>query len=312
MVRTTLSGCALALLLGACSEPKGVEIDARNLLPGVADFVFGGELEPVKNSPIGPLLYAAASSDADFKTMLDVVPKCSVDLTNLRVVFAGMSTDDEKFVAVVESPGIGTEKSVSCIETEYAKALGKPTGLLAFKTRGDVRTLAQQGGGVLVILNKNTVATASAAWEPALYDAIEKPEARDRTSAMSQAVQRIDPATDMWLALTVNDAQRADMADMKGFDGAVLLSATGDLSTGLKVAVAIDTTSAAKAAEIKATIDETLAATKGQQLPPGVPANLLDGITATTSDARVTMQFALPADGLVTTLMAMAPLFADE
>jgi hypothetical protein len=197
-------------------------------------------------------------------------------------------------------------------EGRYAKALGKPTGILAFKTRGDVRTLAQQGGGVLVILNKNTVATASAAWEPALYDAIEKPEARDRSSVMSQAVQRIDPATDMWLALTVTDAHRADMADMQGFDGAVLVSATGDLSAGLKVALSIDTTSAAKAAELKTTIDETLAGMKGQELPPGVPANLLGGVTTTTSDARMTVQLALPADGLATTLMAMAPLFAGE
>src|SRR5690242_19586510 len=123
MVRTSFA--FLFLALAACTETKGVEVDARQLVPADASVVFGFELEPLRNSPLGPVLHTAMQTDPDAKGMLAAVPACKVDLASMRGLFAMKTDADGTFMAVVESTGIGTEENVRCLESELAKATGK-------------------------------------------------------------------------------------------------------------------------------------------------------------------------------------------
>src|SRR5262245_25138371 len=103
MSRTAIAVLSL-FALAACTPPKGVQIDARELVPADASGAFGFELEPVRSSPIGPLLHDGMQSDADMKAMLATVPECNVDLPHLRGMMAGIFEGDERIVAVVEAP----------------------------------------------------------------------------------------------------------------------------------------------------------------------------------------------------------------
>lgn len=310
MVRSRILGASL-LLLAACSEVKGVEVDARHLIPAEANLVFGFELAPMRGSLFGPLLYAAAQSDPDLKAVLAAVPNCKVDLADLRVTFAGMLDQDDRFIAVVESPGIGEEDTIRCIEQEQARAHGRDVPwMLLFETRGDVRTIPQEGGGKLIILNKNTVVMTEAAWESAVFTAIEKPEARVTTSPLASGALAIDAKTDAWAVMALSDAERAAFTELRGADGVAAVAATGDLGAGLGFTLTFAMQSAAKATELKGAIDELLAAVK--QDPGPWPADLVGAVATAAQDTQVTARVDVSAATLPTLMTSLAPLFAEE
>lgn len=311
MVRTRVLGASF-LLLAACTEVKGVEVDVRQLIPAEANLVFGFELAPLKNSVFGPLVYATATSDSELASALAAAPNCKIDLADLRVTFAGVLDQDDKFMAVVESPGIGHEDTIRCIEQEQAKASGREgPWMLLFETRGDVRTIAQEGGGKLIILNKNTIVMTEAAWESAVFTAIEKPETRITSSPLASAALAIDARTDAWLVISPSDADRASLGeDIKGVDGVVSVAATGDLGAGLGLVLTFATRDAAKASELKNSVDEILASIKAE---PGIwPAEIVGGVVTEVRDASVTAKVDVASAALPTLMTSLTPLFAGE
>jgi hypothetical protein len=312
MVRTLHLGfLTFALTLAACTETKGLEVDGRLLIPADATVVFGFELEPLKNSPLGPMLHTAMQSDPDMKGMLASVPNCNLDLANLRAVFATVTDADDKFMAVVESPGIGTEDNVRCLEKELAKATGKKQdGILMFETKGDVRITPQEDGGYVVILNKNAIAMMDRSWENAVFAAIEKAESRNTTTPLAKAAQAVDPTTDLWFAMALSDSDRAGMGDIEGADGVQVVTATSDLGSGMKLDVALDTKDAANAKTLETSLTELLAIAKPGLADLGLPATLLDTLKLSTAEARVTAKLDIAKDAMPGVMTAMGPLFA--
>lgn len=304
-------GSASLLLLGACGDVKGVDVDVRALIPAGADLVIGLEVGPLQRSPLGPLLYTAATTQADLQALLTSVPGCSVDPSGLRLTFAGSVHHDDRYLLVVEGPGIGVEDTLKCLEREHAKAAGgtAPT-FLWFTTRGDVRTIAQEGGGSLVILNKNAVLAMSGPWESTVFDAIEKPELRVTDSPLARAIAAIDPATDMWIAATLSDAERAAIVDLNGSEGVQVVSVTGDLTAGLALGVVLDTRDAAHATDLKTAVDEALPGVKAGLELSGLPANLLDTTTTEATGPRFSARLKIAADALPGVILGLAPMFA--
>jgi len=310
MVRTRVLGVSL-LLLAACTEVKGVEVDVRQLIPAEANLVFGFELAPLKDSVFGPLVHGMAQSDSDLAAALAAAPNCKVDLADLRVTFAGVMDQEDKFMAVVESPGIGKEETIRCIEQEQAKVSGREAPwMLLFETRGDVRTIPQEGGGKLILLNKDTVVMTEAAWESAVFSAIEKPETRITTSPLASAALAIDARTDGWLVIAPSDADRASFGDIKGADGIVSVAATGDLGAGLGLVLTFATRDAAKASEFKSALDEILATIKAE--PGPWPADIVGAVVTAAKDASVTAKVDVSSAALPTLMTSLAPLFVEE
>lgn len=311
MVRTT-SLAVLFLALTACTETKGVEVDARHLVPAEATIAFGFELEPLRNSPLGPALHAAMQSDPDMKGMLASVPNCSkVDLASLKGVFATVADANDKFMAVVESPGIGTEENVRCLESELAKATGKSQdGILVFETKGDVRVTPQQDGGYMVILNKNALVVMDRSWETVVFDAIAKPETRATTTPLAKAAAAIDPSTDLWFAVALSDSDRAGMTDIKGAEGVQTIAATADLGSGMKLDVGLDAKDAAGAKTLETSLNELVPLAKPGLKEIGLPETLLDTLKISTTEARVNAKLEIAKDALPALITAMGPLFA--
>jgi hypothetical protein len=313
MLRATSTSALLCLALSACTETKGVEVDARQLVPADATIVFGFELEPLRNSPIGPALHAAMQSDPDMKGMLAAVPNCKVDLASLRGVFATVTDADGKFMAVIESTGIGTEDNVRCLETELAKATGKPLdGVLLFETKGDVRITPQEDGGYMVILNKNTLVMMDRSWETAVFDAIAKPETRNTTTPLAKAAAAVDSTTDLWFAMALSDSDRAGMTDIKGAETVQVVTALADLGSGMKLDLALDTKDAASASTLVTSLTELLGVAKPGLKDVGLPETLLDNVKLSSAEARVTAKLEIAKDALPPVITAMGPLFAGS
>lgn len=297
--------------LAACKEPKGVEVDPRQLIPADAVAVFGFELDPLRNSPIGPVLHAAMQSDADMRAMLASVPSCNVDLANLRGVFAMDPDADDKLMAVVESPNIGDEDTVRCIDKEFTKATGGKEGILLFETKGDIRATPQEGGGYLIILNENAIAVVNKQWETTVFAAIDTPSSRDTTTPLAKSIEHVDPKTDMWFAMALSDSDRANFAEVEGADGLAVVSATADLSSGMKLDIGLDARDAANAKVLEGSISKMLAEVKPGLADAGMPPTLLDTLKVSTKDAHVSATFDLGKDVLPAVITAMAPLFAE-
>jgi hypothetical protein len=306
-------GCAsLLVTLAACGDVKGVEVDARALIPAGADLAFGADIGALQRSPLGPILYTAAQTQSDLQALLASVPNCAVDPAGLRLTFAGVVEQDDRYLLAVEGPGIGNEDNLKCLEREHAKALGKtaPT-FLWFTTRGDVRTIAQEGGGALVILNKNTVLAMSGPWESTVFDAIEKPELRVTDSALAKAVAAVDPATDLWVTTTFSEAERAALVDLKGAEGIQTLTSTADLTNGVDLTLTLDTSAASHAVDLKTSVDEALGGVKAGLAESGLPANLLDTATTEATGNRFTARLELATDVLPALIGGLAGMFAQ-
>ncbi|HWB73955.1 MAG TPA: hypothetical protein VG755_03345 [Nannocystaceae bacterium] len=306
------SSLAFALLvLAACKQPKGVQVDARELVPLDATGAFGFELEPVRSSPLGALVHGAMQTDAEMKAMTAAIADCNVDLANLRGMFATVLDNDDRVVAVIEAPKIGNEDTVRCIEKGFARGTGKSdSGLILFDTRGEVRTLAQEGGGFLVILDENAIAVVDKPWEEQFFASLENPAARNTTTPLAKAVAKVDPSNDVWFAMALSDSDRANFSDVQGADGVSTLTAFADLAKGLKLDIVLEARDAANAKQIEGSLRTTLDEAKPGLASAGLPATLLDQTKVTSKDAQVTTTIEIAADALPGILTALAPFMA--
>ncbi|MBC8069333.1 MAG: hypothetical protein IAG13_13440 [Deltaproteobacteria bacterium] len=310
MLRSSSVLLVLATLC-ACKEPKGVEVDARHLVPAEADAVFGFELAPLRDSPIGPLIHTAMQGDADMRGMLASIPDCDVDLANMRGLMATVVDANDKFVAVIESPNIGDEGTVRCIEKGFAKATGGPSGILLFETKGDVRVTPQQDGGYLVVLNKNAIAIMDKSWEDVVFAAIADPATRNTTTPLAKALAQVDAKTDAWFAVALPDEARAGMTDIEGADGITVVRASADLSSGMKLDVGLSTRDAPNAKVLEGSLTKLITELKPGLAGVGLPATLLDTLTVKANDADVAASLAVDEGALPGVIATLAPLFAE-
>ena len=308
---SAFAGLVLCASLVGCKEPKWVQMDAKALIPNDAELVVAFELEPLRRSPIGPALRGAMEGDSDMQAMVKAVPICKADLSGLKGLLATTGDGADKFVAVIESPGIGDEGVVRCFEKEVAKATGEDAGIIFFETRGEVRITPQEGGGYLIILNPNTVVIVDKPWEDAVFAAIEEPEQRGADSALAKSVKAIDADTDLWIAYQPTDPDRKDMTDVPGLDALASVSVTANLDAGMGLHASLDFSDPSKALAFGEALPALADGFKSEVTAIGLPEALLDGIKPTVDDARVSTDLNIPADTLPKMLATLGPLLAE-
>ncbi len=310
MVRR-LHGIVLALLtIAGCKEPKGVDIDPRVLIPKDANLVVGFEVQPLSQSALGSPLQLALTTDADMGPLVTAVGKCDLDVSGMRGLLAA-TTADERILAVVEAPGIGTRDMVRCLENEVGKVSGEDPGLILFKTRGEVQLVPQEDGGHLIILNKNTVAIVDGPWEDEVFAAIDEESERNTDSVLAKTAATIDKDTDLWLAYQPLPSDREGMAEIPGLESASSIAVLCDLSEGLQVDLQVDFPDGAKAKTFAEGVGPLLDELKPELGGIGLPATMLDGVKPQTTDAKVSTKFVMSSDALSGAMTALGPLLAE-
>lgn len=317
MSRMRHPSLVLALLVLAplgCKEMKGVEVAARELFPAEATVAFGFDLAPLKSSPVGPMIAAAAQADPDLASLVTAVPKCPVDLEHLRgsIAVSPADDDDDRIVGVIESPDIGTNAVVECIEREGRVAAGESAvGLLRFEDRGDVRIVPQEGGGHVILLNRNALVFVGEAWSADVLAAIASPDRRNTTSSLFRATAGIDPEADVWFAYAMSDADRAEAGDIDGAATLDSLTGAAHLPGDVQLELVMNNREAAGATALAAAVKTTLDEVKPMLAASGLPATLLDTVTITVDDVRTTGKLTIAKDVVPALLTTMAPMFAE-
>lgn len=292
----------------ACKKPKGVDVDPRQLIPADADAVIGFRLDPVRSSPLGAAIGGAMRTDRDLSAVMDAAVECKVALEPLGGFVAG-KIDGESFLGVIEAPGIGDEDLVKCIETEARERTGEKTGFFLFETRGDVSVTPQEGGGYLIILNKDAIAVVDRTWEDAVFAAIAEPSKRNTETALAKALAELDAKTHLWIAALVSETAAAELGDFEGGEGLRTVTASVDLSQGIGLATRLGFTDAEKAGAFRTTLPEAAKAIAPSLGEVGLPTNLLDALKVAGEGPVVTADLQISADaapGIVSTVAMLA------
>ncbi len=301
MKRPSLLVCSLALLtVTACStKAKGVEVDALDLVPTGADFVAGFEVDSIRASPLGAPIWSAMATDPDFSSIAKGIGECDIEAKDLQGTIAlDLATED--IVAVIEAPGIGSEKKMRCLENEIAKADGEFSGLMLFETHGSVRRVPQEGGGWLVILNKDAVGFVEGQFEDEFFERIEKPEARTKPPELAAAMERVDHTHDIWAAFVIDDAFRADLADFEGSEKASDIGFVLDFDDGLAMEVRIGFPADAQAEReaFEGAAKMVLEMSRGELGSLGLPEKTVKSFAIAHTDDAVSLTAKVPADEL--------------
>ena len=305
-------GLVAAMFVGSgCKEFKGIEIDARALIPKEATMAAGFEVEPIRKSAAGEPIHAAMKDDGDVGPMLIAIPKCKLDTTTMRGFIATTMDDDDKFLAVIEAPGIGDKDMVRCLEKEIGEASGEGSGLILFETKGKVLATPQEGGGFLITLNKNSIAIVDQPWEDEVFAAIENESARNTDSVVAKAAAEIDPSTDVWVAYAPSDGDRADLRDVPGASDLQGLSVLADLSEGLKLDARFTFPDADKAKAFGDGLGPLLSEMKPMLAGFGLPAKALDAVKPEQKDAIVSLGLTVDATGFPKVVEALGQMAAE-
>ena len=306
MSRLSVLALGLAAVLPACKTPKGVEVEASQLVPKDATIVVGFELKALSDSPIGPAIASSMSTDPETKGMFDGFQNCEINLDSLHGLVAG-SFASETFMAVIESPGLGDEGVVRCLEKELGKATGEGSGLIVFETKGDVRIVPQEDGGHLIILNKNTIVIADAPWDTEIMAAIESPEKRNTDSAMASLIKDAGEGTDVWLAVTLGPAERQEFAEVPGSNSLDGVLIKVGLSDGVKLDASLAFSEETDAGQFRTAVPAMIEMAKPELPASGMPADLLDSLKFAGEGKQVTATWNVKGDalpGLMGTLAA--------
>lgn len=304
------AACLLVSLVG-CKEPKGVDVEPMQLLPKDATLVAGFSLDPVRNSLIGEALAPAMSADADFAGMAIAISECEINTTDFHGVLATQLDDNDRFMAIVQSPGIGEESVVRCIEKEISKATGGESGIILFETRGDVRITPQEGGGYLIILNKNMIAVVDKPWEDAVFAAIESADARNTDSPIAKLVSTVSADTDMWLVGQLGDEERAGLADVPGGSGLQAVLMTGDLAEGLALRGVFDLAGEEDGSAFREALPPLLKDAAPAFADVSITAETMEAVKIGGEGARVEFSMSIGEDAFPKFVGSMSAMFAE-
>lgn len=294
------------VLLGACKDPPGVEVDPRLLIPSDAAVVAGFEINPIKNSALAGPLQGVMSDDPDTKGIISAVSKCEIDSSKLRVTLAATS-DETAFLAALEAPAIGSKSVVRCLEKEFGEASGESSGLILFETKGKVAATPQEGGGYVIILNSHALIVVERAWETEVFAAIENASERKQDTPIAKAVNAIDPTTDAWIIYHPSDSERADLGDIPGLDKVTMLTATADFSDGLQLDVGFEFPDGEGAGVFAQTASMLIDEFKPALAEASLPATLLDSAAPKLDGANVTSQLSVSNAEIPSVLAAVGP-----
>lgn len=306
-MRTALVALSLLAAVPACKAAKGVDIEASALVPKDASLVIGFELSALRKSPLGGTLASSMEKDADIQGLFNGFENCDVDLEHLEALVAGSFTS-ETYMAVIESPGLGEESVVRCIEKEVGKATGESSGIILFETKGDVRITPQDGGGHLIILNENAIVVADAPWDDEVLAAIENTDKRNTNGPMATMMKDAGSDTDVWMAATIGPMERAEFAEVPGsatFESMLMKVGLGD---GVTLDASFGFTAESDAGQFRSAMPALIGMAKPELPSAGLPADLLDTLEFGGEGDTVTATWSVKADalaGLATTLGAM-------
>jgi|GEM_PF-4201479 len=302
---TLFAAALLAAALGGCrSEPPGVKLEASELIPRDAYFALAVDGKAVAGSPIAEMLRTASvATVSELDGIVKAAAECKVTLEQTH--FLAGYVDENNFVLVVESPGLGKLDRINCLDKAARKAAGKPPVRIQYERRGPVRIAKMEDGGWLILLNENKLAITGSTLLDEVFARIERPEARER-SALGKVIANADRKAGILLTAIGTEQLYSDM-ELPPDAGLEVLTMGLDLAAEIQAWVQLEFANEGKAKELQAQLDEALVELKDVLPSMGLDPAMADSLTTRTTGSQVDIGVTLTPKDLSTlgTLLMM-------
>lgn len=274
------------------------------LIPDSATVMAHIDLQAIAKTKYWQDAMKLSQANPDFKKQMDALNGCNIKPEGLKSVTIGTDAKD-KVAAVLAGDGVGKVENLECMVNKL-KEEGEEGASIADKDGKKILLLEQDGEKMEGHpIDENTLVFTQEAWAPE----VTKLAGGDGTAAvegkLATVVGRTDTSKAVWFAAhsgawadnPMAAGQAKDLLDVGG---------TVDFTSGVALTLAIASTNADKAKELKTGLDAMMP----QAAVLGVPKVVTDKLKIEQKDAIVTATLALTDEevaSLAKDAAAMAP-----
>jgi|GEM_PF-2385980 len=292
------AGGGPAVAAAAHDAGQGPFAAALALVPEQVEFMVGLSPKAIHASPFYAMVAKELAEDPQFRDALASFKECGIDPSKLDAVVIGFNQSEE-FMVVVGGEAIGEDAKATCVIGTIQKQAGE--GATATVVTEDGRKQIEFSDGRAYLVNDQTLALTSTAWQPAVTELINGKGTPAFTGNKRELFAKVDTGASVWGVAAV-PSEFAAMAGMLGLppelSGLQGLTGSVDLSTGVGVSVLGTFDGPQKATAVATQLQSQLAA-----IAPAVPAELAGVVKTIKIEAREA-DLALTMSATVAELMA--------
>lgn len=282
--------------------------EADRLIPGDAALLAHVDVQGLSGSPLWLANKSLMDADPEVKKQVDAFTACNVPFSGFRTVDIGVGSDGLNFTVVVAGSGIGKPENVRCLQDKLGNKDWKYEDA---GPNGRPRIVADNGEAFGHLVNDDTLAFATKAWDGAVVGLIEGKGTSVRDGGLKDVLAQADQTKHVWFAgnLPPSLAAMATAAPgMTGMSGMKSVAGSLDLSSGLALVLAFGMENPDRAKATLAEVQKQFASVKPAAGMFGIPATAVDKVTFDAKDAAVTMTASLTMDEINTMTTAMKQL----
>lgn len=282
--------------------------EGDRLIPADSALLAHVDVQGLAGSPLWAANKSLMDSDPEVKKHVDAFAACNVPFNGMRSIDIGVGADGMNLTMVVVGTGIGKPENVRCLQT---KLDAKDWKYEDAAPGGRARIVADNGEAFGHLVNDDTLAFATKAWDPTVVGLIEGKGTSVRDGGLKDVLAQADQSKHVWFAGNLPPslaAMATATPGMTGMSGMKSVAGSLDLSTGLGLVLAFGMENPDKAKATLAEVQKQFASVKPAAGMFGIPATAVDKVTFDAKDAAVTMTASLTMDEINTMTTAMKQL----
>ncbi len=268
---------------------------ADRLIPADAALLAHIDMKGLAGSPLWASNKALMDSDPEVKKQMDAFAACNMPFDGFRTVDIGIGSEAKDIAVVAHGAGIGKPENLRCLQDKIKDGDWKVEDVAG----GKPRLVFDNGEAFGHIVDDDTIAIATKAWDATVTGLMEGKGTSVRDGALKDVLAQADQTKHVWFAgnlppqLAAMATQAPGMSSMAGLKS---VSGSLDLSAGLGLVLAFGMENADKAKITLAEVQKQFASVKPMAGVLGIPATAVDKVTFDARDAAVTMTASLTMD----------------
>lgn len=284
---------------GCTKKAEGVQVTLEDVLVADVDAVVGFDVGALRKSPMAAPLGPMLSADPDLGPILSVTDDCNVNLDDMKITMGTtFESEGNKLILMIESPGVGKNDTLSCLEKKASAALGLGASNFHAETRGKVQVALDDDGGYTIVANENQVVLVTKEWSELVLSQVNG-EAKPQPALVADALELSGKDADFYVALHSSPAIAGDLSDLPKADELSDLAIRVEASDKADAKVLFGY----KSAEAANTAGEVIKALLAEAAPAlgevGMPASVGDSLKSSVDGQTVSAEVSLSAEAIL-------------
>ena len=284
------------------TAPTGAASD--KFIPADAALLAHIDIKGLAGSPLWAHNKALMDADPEVKKQMDDFSACGMPFEGFNSVDIGVGPEGKDVALVATGAGVGKVENLRCLEKKGDNKGWK----VEDAADGKARLVFDNGEAYGHLVDDNTIAIATKAWDPTVIGLIGGTGTSVRDGGLKDVLAQADQSKPVWFAGNLPPQLAALATSAPGMNSmAGLKSVAGslDLSAGLGLVLAFGMENADKAKTTLAEVQKQFASVKPMAGMLGIPATAVDSVKFDAKDAAVTMTASLTMDEINTMAAAM-------